>query len=427
MQTNDQRIVGGTARRARTACIAIVISLAIGCGSKTGLDVPDVVVPPIPPPPCVELPEDPLASVTVDLATNAELKRADVFFLIDTTRSMGDEIDQIRARLRDRIAPAIYAQIPDTYFGVGTLADFPIPDYGEPGDVPFVMMRQLTGDLAAVQGAVDLVRLADGHDQHEAQIEAMYQVATGEGLGMYIEPSLGCPGGGVGAACFRHDAFPVILLFTDAPMHGGPATGNPYGSDVVPPPHTYAQMIDALRIKRIRVLGLWSGPVDGTHEDLVATVHDTGGLDSNGQPIFFNIGQNGERLDTGVANVLREYARSVIFNIGAVAVDPNPEDGIDVTDFVESITPLRADPMDGIDRIDTSTGTFEGVVSGTRVTFQISLRAGSYMPGPTAQRFRLQIDFRTGGSTYLGTGEVDLVIPGRDGTGCDDVPAPAGQ
>jgi len=407
--------------------ILLAVLMIAGCGSKTGLDVPDVVVPPIPPPPCVELPNDPLANVTVDLATEAELKRADVFFLIDTTQSMQDEIEQIRKRLRDRIAPAIYAQIPDTYFGVGTFSDFPLPDYGGPDDVPFVMERQLTGDLADVQGAVELVRLANGSDEPEAHVEALYQVATGEGLGTYIEASLGCPAGGVGSACFRQDAFPVIMLFTDAPMHGGPSSGNPYGDDVVPRPHSYEEMLSALRRNRIRVLGLWSGPSDGTRADLVSTVRDTGGLDSNGDPIVFNIGQGGERLDTGVADVLREYARSVIFNIGAVALDPTPDDGVDVTNFVESITPLRADPMSGVDRIDPVAGTFEGVVSGTRVTFQIALRVGSYSPGPTAQRFRLQIDFRTGGSTYIGTGLVDLVIPGLDGSGCDDLPPLEGQ
>lgn len=399
----------------------------VSCGSRTGLDVPDAAVPALPVIPCIELPDDPLTNVTVDLSTEAELKRADVFFLIDTTRSMEREIGEIRSRLRDRLAPAIYAEIPDTYFGVGTVADFPLSPYGESGDVAFSMMRQLTGDLSAIQGAVDLIRLGSGGDVHEAQLEALYQVATGEGLGDLIRPSLGCPGGGFGAACFRTDAFPVILLFTDAPMHGGPTTRSPYGPGVMPSPHTYQQTIDALRARNIRVLGLWSNVDDVLREDLVSVVRDSGGVDSSGRPLVFNIGIDGERLDRGVADVLREYARAVIFDIGAVALDPTPDDTVDVTEFVESITPLRAQPMTGIDRIDPLAGTFVGVVSGTQVIFQVTLRGDSGVRGPTAQRFRLQVDFRTGGSTFLGTGMVDLVIPGLDGTGCEDLPPLEGQ
>ncbi len=412
---------------ARVACGAALCLLAAGCGSKTGLDVPELIEPPPPPPPCIELPDDPLANVTIDLATEAELKRADVFFLIDTTRSMEREIGEIRARLRDRLAPAIYAEIPDTYFGVGTVADFPLDPYGESGDVPFTMMRQLTRDLAAVQGAVDLIRLGSGGDAHEAQLEALYQVATGEGLGSFIRPSFGCPGGGFGGACFRDDAFPVILLFTDAPMHGGPVTGNGYRSDVMPRPHSYEQTIAMLRANNIRVLGLWSNVDDVLREDLVELVRDSGGVDSNGNPLVFNIGTDGERLDTGVADVLREYARSVIFDIGAVPLDPTPDDGVDVTGFVEEITPLYAVPMSGVDNIDVMARTFVGVISGTQVIFQVTLRGGSIAPGPTAQRFRLQVDFRTGGSTYIDSGFVDLVIPGLDGTGCEDLPPIDGQ
>lgn len=414
-----------TAWRRASAGLAIAAiagaSSLTACGSKTGLDLPDVIVPPIEQPPCVEVPTDPMATVTIDLSTDAELRRADVFFLIDTTRSMEREISEIRSRLRDRLAPAIYAQIPDTNFGVGTVADFPLAPFGDAQDVPYQLMRQLTGDLAATQGAVDLIRLGNGGDAHEAQLEALYQVATGAGLGSFIEPSLGCPNGGTGGACFRRDAFPVVLLFTDAPMHGGPATGEPY-SGITPRPHTYQETIDALRARNIRVLGLWSNVPDSTRQDLVETVRDSGGVDSNGQPIVVNIGTDGERLDTGIANVLREYARSVIFNIGAVPIDPTPADGFDVTALVEAITPLSASPMSGIDRINVEDGTFEGVVSGTRVTFQIVVRGGSYTQGPTAQRYRLQVDFRTGGSTYIGSGEVDLVIPGLDGSGCDDLP-----
>ena len=108
---------------------ALSLLAATGCGGKTGLDLPDArldgavdagtdaTVP------CVEVPPDGgVAEVPLD--TVARLRRADVVFLVDVTLSMRDEIDQIRARLRDTLAPAIEGQIPDSQLALATHGRF---------------------------------------------------------------------------------------------------------------------------------------------------------------------------------------------------------------------------------------------------------------------------------------------------------------
>src|SRR6187397_2632974 len=143
----------------RTKClvpVALVASFAIGCGSKTGLDVPDTGVDAGPDGgpdagsdagiPCVEIPLDG-GVIEVPLDIEAQLARADVLFLVDVTASMQDEIDAIREGLRDRIAPGINAAIPDSALGVAAFGDFPSDPCGQAGDTPFRLLSPITQDL----------------------------------------------------------------------------------------------------------------------------------------------------------------------------------------------------------------------------------------------------------------------------------------
>lgn len=405
----------------------LVALLSVGCGAKTGLSVPDAEVeedagvdaevPEDAEVPCIEIPFD-AGTVEVPLSTQAELKQADVLFLIDTTLSMGDEIDRIRARLRDRIAPAIESEIPDAQFGVATFADFPVDDYGDPGDRPFEMRLPMTSDLSRVQAAMNGIDLNNGGDGPESQVEALYQAATGEGLGGYIPASFGCPTGGVGYPCYRDGSLPLILLFTDAEFHNGPGGNEPYFG-ISPAPHTYAQTIDALQRLDVRVIGFNSG--DGAAaRDLRRLSLDTRAVSSSGSALVFDIGARGERLDNSVVDAMKNFAEGVVLDIDVVLLDPVPGDGIDPTTFVERVVPVRATPMDGIEGIDVDAGAFRGVVSGTTVVFELVVSNGAVVPGPEPQRVPLEVVFRGDARTRLGSALVTLVIPGADGAGCED-------
>jgi hypothetical protein len=414
--------------------VGSAIPWMVACGAKTGLHVPETdagmdadaamdaemdadaaIDAPIP---CIEIPFDG-GPIELPLSTQAELRRADVAFLIDTTASMGDEIDRIREQLRDRLAPGIEAEIPDAQFAVATFADFPVDPFGAPEDNPFELRLPMTDDLAQAQAAMNAIFLGNGRDEAESQVEAMYQIATGEGLGGYVSPSFGCPSGGVGYPCFRTDALPIVLLFTDAPMHNGPGGGAAYGGVIRPEPHRYDEAIDALLALDIRVIGFDSGDGAGAN-DLRAAATDTNALDSSGGPLVYDIGPRGERLGTGVIDAIKTFAEAVIFDIDTAIFDPDPGDGVDVRDFVEGVVPLRAEPMSGIREIDSEGGVFRGVVSGTTVVFQLTVRNDAVVPGPMPQSFLLEVVFRGDERTRLGRTIVELIIPGADGMGCED-------
>lgn len=413
-------------QKCRQSVLPVVVGLLlVGCGAKTGLDVPDAnedagtdagsLDAGIP---CVEVPLDG-GPIEVPLETEAQLGRADVVFLIDVTASMMDEIEEIRDSLRDQLAPAIEAEIPDASFGVATFADFPMTPYGDAEDHPFELALPMTSDLSRVQAAVNRIGLGSGRDEPESQVEALYQLATGEGLVPYIDPSFGCPMGGRGYPCFRDDALPVVLLFTDAPFHNGPGGANPYGGGLATTPHTYDEAVEALSALGVRVIGFNSGD-GGSRDHLRAIAGDTDALRPDGTPLVFDIGRDGDNLNTSVVDAMKGFADGVIFDIDAILQDPTPGDGVDVTEFVESVVPLRAEPPDGVESIDTEAGVFRGVESGTTVVFQLIIRNDAVVPGPEPQRFLLEIIFRGDGRTRLGRRIIEIVIPGADGMGCPD-------
>ncbi len=430
---------GGARRCASLALFAVLLG---ACGAKTGLEVPDAQVdagvdagtdagPDAGPDagiPCVEVLPDG-GPIDLPLQTQVELGRADVVFAIDTTASMVQELEQIRTNLRDRLAPGIRAAIADSELGVTTFADFPEGNCGSErdSDLPFRLLLPVTSDIGRVQTAVNAITLNNGSDEPEAQVEALYQIATGEGIGRYVPPSFGCPSGGIGYPCFRSDALPVVLLFSDAPFHNGPGGTNPTTEGdacplVVPSPHTYAQALEALTAARIRVIGLYSGPADEAGErDLRRVATDTLAL-SGDMPLVFDIGPRGERLSESVIEGITTLASVVEFDVDTLLVDVDRTDAVDPRDFVDAVVPLRAEPMSAIRGIDVASGRFLGVRTGTLVVFQLRLRNDAVAPGVGPQRFVLEIVFRGDGRTRLGASRIEIVVPGADGTGCPPGP-----
>lgn len=422
------------ARGASTPTLHLALAAAVlaGCGAKTGLEVPDAGPlnesdggTPVAPTDdtCVEIPFEG-GPVDLPLDTVARVSRADVLFLVDVTESMRDEIGRIQERLRETLSPGIDASIGDTQLGVATFADFPVGDYGEGRDRPFSLLRPMTSDVAAIQAGVNSIVLGAGKDEPESQVEALYQVATGDGIEPWVPASFGCPSGGFGYPCFREDAVPVVLLFTDAPFHNGPGGAFPYAANVRGA-RTYDETVRALRAQGIRVIGLNSSDDRIPREHLRAIARDTGAVDRDDRPIVFDIGVDGAGLGSSVIGAVRTFAQDVIQDIDLELIDPDPRDGVDPRDFVDAIVPLSVDPPDGAESIDVEAGVFRGVRGGTSVVFRLTIRNDAVVPGPEPQAFELDVVFRGDGRTRLARRTVVLVIPGADGEGCESVAAPS--
>ncbi len=353
------------------------------------------------------------------LTFEPEVGRADVFFLVDTTGSMYGEIENIKHNLSTVLIPEIRSRIPDVAFGVANFDDFPYGSYGDGSDVPFALQQAMTTDAALAQAGVNVLPNHGGADGPESQVEALYQTATGAGLGVWVPPYAGpdC----LGAPCFRPGALPIVLLFTDAPMHNGPpgTTADAYVG-IEPTPHTWAQAIEALNAISAKVVGLYSGDPaypDG-RPDLLATVEATGAVDLEGAPLFYDIGVDGALLTTSVIDGIDVLATNAALDVDAEAeADPEAPFGVDTSCFVRAVTPTRwfgptgieNDP-EAVERTDLS--TFFAVVPGTQLEFDATLQnVDCYAGGPEAQAFLVTVVVRGNAVARLDERLVVVVVP----------------
>lgn len=423
----------GPFRKARAARgVAAGLLLAAAC-SRTGLGAPDAAprlaladgaidaapvdgavdagapVEPV----CIPVPPDG-GPVQAALTLPVSLAVVDLVFLLDASGSMDDEIENIRTRLRTRVVPGVRAAIPDAAFGVALLGEFPVSPYGPPEVEPYRLRTPITRDLSQVESALSNTPSWGNYDEPEAQVEAMYQVATGEGLAPFIPPSLGCPSGGSGGVCFRPEALPVILLITDAPFHDGPPGVSPVAPyDLDPAPHGYAEAVAALRGRGALVIGLGASDAGSLSpmEHLRAIARDTGAVTPDG-PLAFDIGRAGTGFGQGVVDAVEALASGVPLDVSATVVDV-PGDAFDVTERVTAVRPLEADPMRGVRRIGPD--GFEGVLPGTRVTFEVEVTAEGLDPADLPVSIPGQVVFRAFDRGRIGLVPIVVAI---GGAGC---------
>jgi hypothetical protein len=156
------------------------------------------------------------------------VKKADVFFNVDTTGSMGGVIASLKSGL-STIITTTRERVTDSAFGVAQFEDYPVTPFGSTGDEPFHLLSGLTGDTTLAQAATDQLSLGSGYDTPESGYEALFQAADGSGImgtggnfGPFTAP------GRIGGAQFRPFALPIIVHATDAESHDLVATsGNP--------------------------------------------------------------------------------------------------------------------------------------------------------------------------------------------------------
>ena len=416
--------------------LSLGITLA-ACGAKSGLQVdppladsgvidtgivdtdvdtgrPDTGGPDTGPPidVCIELPyRDPPSELEISFV--ARIQSADVFFLVDVTGSMSGEIGEIQSSLVDEIVPGLVSSIPDVRLGVGYFADFPLPElnYGNDGDEVFRLLREMSPNVDSVNAGVGMLPLQGGLDFPESMVEALYQTATGAGLGRFVRAA-SCPAGTVGYPCFRDEGSPIILLFTDAPSHNGTNPEHDYFG-ITPRPHTYIESVNALREIGAKVLGLYSGDLEDSRSraDLEAIARDTGAVRMDGSPIVFSIGRDGAILADSVIEAVRTLVDDVPIDVD-VLVEDLPGDTLDATQFVTAVIADRARPPGGA----TIAGDrFLDVRPGTRTTFRILLANERIPQTDVPQIFLLRVVLRGDGVLRLRETVVQIVVPSRGG------------
>ncbi len=372
-------------------------------------------------------PADP-ARDTLQFSTN--LQRADVYFLMDTTGSMGGEIANLRASLAS-IIPTVRARIPEANFGVGAFDDYPYGSYGSAstGDRPFYQQTVMTADTMTAQTAVNALGTHYGGDWEESSVAAVWSLVTGVALG-YGSTTRSCPAGTIGMACFRPDAVPVIVMITDAPGHNYP--GFIAYSGPTPTPPSWPTALAALTAANARVVGINSGadyrPTD-VRAYLLALASGTGTVDAGGSaaPFVFDISADGSGLGPAIVDAIAAAAL-VPLDVSARAVDvAEAGETVDaVAAFVDHLEPNATGApgltctggfatsdyvgMDG----DSFPDTFLRVRPGAPVCFDIIPKMNDTVPATLVpQVFRAQINVIGDGFTPLDDRVVYFLVPPR--------------
>lgn len=414
-----------------------------------------------------------------DLSFATDVQVADIHFSVDTTSSMGQELNNLKVGLGGIInAISDPAQgIPNTAFGVSRFEDFPVDPYGVSGagDVPYKLEQRVTTDAAQAQAGVNALTIRNGGDIPESGNEALFQIATGAGLGGFLAPFN--PGAGFdvnrngifGGVGFREGALPIVIQVTDALAHstdapatltcnGGIQTKLQYGQDGqenIFGTRSRGQVLDALQDQRIRVIGIASneqpvGTACSPRGDLEQVARETGALvpveaftDANGNrpagcavdqcctgvngvgrasegglcPLVFDVNADGSGEFAGsVITAVRALSQFAVLDVSALRNSQQQltanGDFIDPAAFIKNIVALSLNPNpNGGANIDPVTQTFLDVLPGTVATFGLTAENDFLPQAPVTQVFTLQIDVLGDGVTNLDTRQVVIIVP----------------
>jgi cysteine-rich repeat protein len=389
------------------------------------------------------------------LQFSSNIVQADVAINVDTTGSMGGEINNLRNSLRSTIVPSIRSSIANTAFAVSDYRDFNCNGRGRSGDYPFRLLQRVTTDINAAQNGVNNLALGNGGDGPESGWEALYQVASGRGVSgcganvAAFNPGAGrVPGvadGTIGGVGFRNNSFPVVITVTDAVSHQGGA-GGAYSNVGA----NSSTAITALQGIGARVIGVASG--SGPRGELEDVARRTGanvrtcawdgarpggcgssqcctGSNGNGRgtagdglcPLVFDIGGDGSGLGNAIVTAVRALVNTTTLTV-TTRLRAEPTDPIDSRCFIQSITPSRfttagsctTNPVAAdINPADGTLDSWQQVTPGTALFFDVIAQNDGCVEEieGVPQSFTAYIDVIGDGLTVLDTQKVTIIVP----------------
>ncbi|HEV2757838.1 MAG TPA: hypothetical protein VG318_18920 [Actinomycetota bacterium] len=233
-----------------------------------GRSVPGVSVPPVRPgaarlePAVREVSLDPGESRTITYEARLEPQpvAVDVYFLVDTTSSMGATLRSLTLGIEDIVGRLARSGI-RLRAGVGAFRSYPRETDRRVEDYPYRRIRALGPvDDELVRSLYEL----EGAGSSGANLTALYQAVTGAGQDVLPPgPSKADVPSGLGAG-FRDDATKVVVHFADT-WFGTPERGDPngyYAPGTWPGPG-FTEVAAALRAESIHHLGVAMQPSAG--------------------------------------------------------------------------------------------------------------------------------------------------------------------
>ena len=340
----------------------------------------------------VEVPER--TGIEENFEFELRIQLGDVAFLLDTTCSMGGTIDAMSTEFSN-IVTGLNTLIPDAEYGFATYDDYAYGGFGSSyyGDKPFILLQQITDNVAAVQAELSSVDLHGGSDGPESTMEALYQAATGAGYdqgcnGIYdsltdVKPFLASEddpftgaggqsfsavssgGGEIGGYGFRDYALPVVVYATDNYLRDpDDSYATPGGC---PEDAGFSDVVSAFEDIGGYIIGIsadsWVDPTPAMESIAEATgsIADTDGDGMADDLLVFEWSSSSAAFRETVTNAIEDLVNSIRFSKVELQVEG------DEWGFVTHIDPPfydNIDPSSGIDVLDF-TLNFRGVVAAT--------------------------------------------------------------
>ncbi len=357
---------------------------------------------------------------------------ADIYFLIDTTGSMGGPITNVQSSL-SMLSTEIIARIPDAQLGVGQFKDFPFGSYGDDGsflgtrDMAYQNEQDITANVSSVQAALGRLSASGGFDGPESHVAAMFFTATGmggnysytDGMRWDLAPK-SCTvvpdevGTRRGYPCFRPGALPIVVMVTDVDMHNDPTGADTY-TGISPAPPAFTQALDAMRGLGARFIGVAVN--GGGRADMEEVARQTGTVDGSGMPLVYDAsgGTVSTAIIDGIGTLTGGVAQDVSTRSENVAGNP---DEFNATLFIKAIVPVEG-YLEGIagmgyDSFDDT--TFYNVIPGTEVEFSVDFWNDVRPPAATAEIFEARIIVVGNGVADLDARNVYIIVPPDGGT-----------
>jgi hypothetical protein len=206
-------------------------------------------------------------TVAYDLDLPAAPTPLDVYFLVDTTGSMGGVITALRLALA-RIVNDLTLSGIQASFGVGSFRDFPRNGWGDTSDHPYELYREIGPVDQDLEVALSRLTAGGGGDEKEGQFAALYEsVHDAAGMKSFLdEPEY--------PTAWRNGALRLAVVATDTASHvAGERAAE--GTSVYPGP-SYEQLVAALLAAHVKTVGIAAGKA--AVPDLRAHAQDTGSL-----------------------------------------------------------------------------------------------------------------------------------------------------
>lgn len=353
-------------RGTRRWYVAATLAIVGACAARTGLEIDRPSAHPdggtgAPKVPC-DIEIAPGRDWTTTLVLRPRIRTANLVLALDRTGTMAPELSELRE------AMALYEALAD---GLDSLAvyvalvgEYNGSPYATSGQRPLEIAPVAFRDASSLAAALESIPLHTGGDAAEAQIAALYGIATGDALRLDMKvPPCELAADEVGMVCLPRRTARAILLVTDSPFHNAPDGSYPYDPpplSALPPP-SYAEAVTGIREAGFAVLGVSSMPGE-PFEHVRTTVEDVGTVSIDGRPAAALASEGA--LVAAVIDRQRFWLDEVPLTIRLVARLPASLAGLSVTAMPTAITPSEAGLIEGDRAI---------AVPGSLVTFRLTM------------------------------------------------------